>query len=171
MPRETRVDLRDQFHGQLHALAVEFRRIQRAVAEVFVNVPHALAVVCAGHAGQLRAATAQPDGRQPARRDQFVALAEARLQAFHHPRAHAAVLREAHAIDAHRCLQRRLFDQAARRVRPAEQIRQQPAQLRETGLAAVFQQLIETFKHGCTLRLRCSNLLRVTPRLRAVRNS
>jgi len=60
MPREPRVDLCDQFHRQLHALAVGFRRVQRAVAEVFIHVPHAIAAGRAGHAGQLRIAISQP---------------------------------------------------------------------------------------------------------------
>ena len=149
MPREPRVNLRDQFHGQFHALRVGLGRVQRAIAEVVVDMPHALPGAFAGHTDQLRAPSTQTDGGQPARRHQFVALADARFEPLDHEGTRAPVQGETQAMHASAGrFQRLLLQETARRDRPAQQIRQQPAQFRETRLFRRYQQLVQSFNHG-----------------------
>ena len=100
VPSEPRVYLSDQFNYGLHALWVRIAGVQQPVSEVFIDVPHALAVALGSRAQQRRTVCAQSYRREPARRNQLIPPGNARFQALDYERANAAVDLKVQAIHA-----------------------------------------------------------------------
>ena len=73
--------------------------VHRPLAQVFVDVPHALAPPVGRRGEEARAALAQADRREPAPCHQLVASREPGIEALEHDRARPAVRSDAHAID------------------------------------------------------------------------
>src|SRR5438309_11245745 len=90
MAGEARVNLCDQIHGGSYPLAVGRPRVQCPFAEVFVNMPHALAMPLGGGAEQSGTAFGQSDRGQPMLRDQSIALGDRWIQALDDDRTRAA---------------------------------------------------------------------------------
>ncbi len=129
------VELGDESHDDPHALRVRMRGVQRALAEVFVDVPDAPAVSFRGGCEQAGGVLIQSEGGQPAPQHELVTPREPRIVPLEDERMHAAVRSGPQAV--HPGLEAFELDRLIPRTGLGQHVVERVAQLGPAGLGRV----------------------------------